>query len=92
MNDIQNLKQIQINRFLDEYNKSELNFTDFKAHIARTRLSEFNLIYSLQTMVNYGKSFTTQQLNPDVYKIIKQAINYKPNSRWYCTEWKNRNV
>lgn len=79
-------KQDQINKFIDEFNSSELDFTTFKANIARNRLEEFNLIYSRQTMVSYGKSFTMNQLNPDVYIIIKKAINYKPKSNWICKD------
>lgn len=86
MNEIQKLKQIQINKFIEEYNTSGLNFTAFKAMIAKTRLSEFNLIYSLQTMVGYSKSFTTHQLNPEVYAYVKRAINYKPKSMWICKD------
>lgn len=87
MNEVQNLKQNQINKFIEEFNSSGLSFTAFKAMIAKTRLSEFNLIYSLQTMVTYRKgvkSFTTQQLTPDVYDYVKKAINYKPKSKWVC--------
>lgn len=86
MNEFQNLKQAQINKFIEEYNASGLNFTTFKAMIARTRLSEFNLIYSLQTMVGYSKSFTTHQLNPEVYAYVKRVINYKPKSMWICKD------
>ncbi len=86
MNEFQNLKQAQINKFIEEYNTSGLNFTTFKAMIARTRLSEFNLIYSLQTMVGYSKSFTTYQLNPEVYAYVKRVINYKPKSTWFCKD------
>lgn len=86
MNEVQNLKQAQINKFIEEYNTSGLNFTAFKAMIAKTRLSEFNLIYSLQTMVGYSKSFTTHQLNPEVYAYIKRVINYKPKSGWVCKD------
>lgn len=78
--------QKQINKFIEEFNKSKMDFTAFKSMIARTRLDEFYLIYSRQTMVRYGKSFTTQQLNPEVYKIVKRAINYKPRSNWYCID------
>lgn len=86
MNEVQNLKQNQINKFIEELNKSGMSFTAFKAMIARTQLSEFNLIYSLQTMVGYSKSFTTQQLNPEVYDYVKKAINYKPKSKWVCKD------
>lgn len=79
--------QKQINKFIEEFNKSGMSFTAFKAMIARTRLDEFNLIYSRQTMISYGKSFTAQQLNPEVYRIVKRAINYKPRSNWYCCDF-----
>lgn len=79
--------QKQINKFIEEFKKSGMSFTEFKSMVVRTKLDEYNLIFSMQTMVSYNKSFTTQQLKPEVYKIVKRAINYKPTSNWYCCDF-----
>ena len=44
--------QKQINKFIEEFNKSKMDFTAFKSMIARTRLDEFYLILF---KTNYGK-------------------------------------
>lgn len=88
---MENRKQDQIDKFIEEFNSLGLkpsDFTKFKSDISENRLSEFNLIYSLQTMTTYGKSFTTYQLNPEVYIQVKKAINYKPKSGWICENLK----
>lgn len=35
-------------------------------------------------MIGNSKSFTGPQLDPDVYRIVREAIGYKPRSRYYC--------
>ena len=82
-------RQEQINKFINEFKEMDLPssaFTRFKADMAKNRLQEFNLIYSEQTMIGNGKSFTKLQLDPDVYQQVKKAINYHPKSRYFCVD------
>ena len=82
-------RQEQINKFINEFKEMNLPssaFTRFKANMAENRLQEFNLIYSEQTMIGNGKSFTKLQLDPDVYQQVKKAINYSPRSGYFCVD------
>lgn len=85
-------REKQIEKFINVFKEQGLpssSFTKFKADIAKTRIGEFGLIYSTQTMIGNGKSFTGPQLDPDVYQQVKKAISYHPRSRYYCVSAKD---